>query len=112
MRFEEGRAVISMILFKGTTINDLGGGQRKSREKNFEGHSPGKKILKALLQGKNYRYFPPRKKNFKHFLDWVFQSHPLEKKFQEALSEKNKFKRGKKKFKRPSQRKKNLKRLP
>ena len=72
MRFEEGRAVISMILFKGTTINDLGGGQRKSRKKNFEGHSPGKKNLEGPPSGKKITDISPQeKKKFKHFLDWV-----------------------------------------
>ena len=68
-----------------------GGGQRKSRKKNYGGHSSGKKNLKghppgkksqmSYFRGKNlkpllreffFRDISPREKKFKHFFDWVW----------------------------------------
>ncbi len=61
------------MLDKGTTINDLGWGRRKSRKKileallqekiNFRRHSPGKKILRGLAEEK-IKFGRPCRGNF------------------------------------------------
>ena len=76
---------------KGSTINDLGGVGRENREKKFRRPFarkknsrglPGQKInfkrpprgkikFKKALPREKKRYFPLRKKNFKHFFDCV-----------------------------------------